>query len=115
MGTNFYAHTNGCDCCKRVDIVHLGKRSAGWTFSFQGSKSVRNFDDWCALVRSADYIQDEYGRMWHAEVLIMEAATWCVGKKRHIGVYPDDGWVDQYGHSFWVDQYGHSFSEGDFS
>lgn len=25
MGTNYYAHVNRCDCCKRQDMVHVGK------------------------------------------------------------------------------------------
>lgn len=107
MGTNFYAHTNVCTCCNRSDIVHLGKRSAGWTFSFQGSETIRNFDDWCRLVRSASRIEDEYGTPIDAEEMIEEAATWGVGTgKRHADLYR------QYA---WIDPYGHSFSDSDFS
>lgn len=107
MGTNFYAHTNVCACCNRFDLVHLGKRSGGWTFSFQGSDTVRNFDDWCNLVRSADRIEDEYGYPLTADEMIKEAQTWQVGKgKRHADYYHDGNWTDQYGHSF---------SDGEFS
>jgi hypothetical protein len=107
MGTNFYAHTNECHCCKRVDIVHLGKRSGGWTFSFQASESVRNFDDWCKLVRSASRVEDEYGYPLTPDEMIKEASTWQVGKgKRH---------ADYYLHESWIDEYGHSFSSSDFS
>ncbi len=101
MGTNFYAHTNACTCCGRSDIVHLGKRSAGWTFSFRASNTVRNFDDWCSLVRSASRIEDEYGSEVPAEEMIEEAATWGVGiGKRHADSYHDGNWIDARGHSF---------------
>lgn len=109
MGTNFYAHIGVCACCKRpIDVIHLGKRSAGWTFSFQGSETVRNFDDWCKLVRSADHVEDEYGCPLTADEMIKEAATWGVGKgMRHAVCYPGD-------HS-WIDSAGHSFSDYEFS
>lgn len=102
MGTNFYAHMDVCECCKRpTDVIHLGKRSGGWTFNSQGSDTVRNFDDWCNLVRSASRIEDEYGYPLTADEMIKEAATWQIGKgKRHADIYPDGNWIDSAGHTF---------------
>lgn len=32
MGTNYYLETNICQCCKRSDVIHIGKNSFGWPF-----------------------------------------------------------------------------------
>jgi hypothetical protein len=35
MGTNYYAHIDTCERCKRPwAVVHLGKSSGGWRFTF---------------------------------------------------------------------------------
>lgn len=50
MGTNYYAvlEANKCECCDRSDKykIHLGKKSCGWNFSFQGFKSGEFSHDW---------------------------------------------------------------------
>ena len=33
MGTNYYLKTS-CECCEQETILHLGKRSCGWRFTF---------------------------------------------------------------------------------
>ena len=38
MGTNYYMRYNVCGCCDRYDEMHIGKKSYGWQFSFQGYK-----------------------------------------------------------------------------
>lgn len=35
MGTNYFLRFNTCSCCKRYDEAHIGKKSYGWSFSFQ--------------------------------------------------------------------------------
>lgn len=99
MSTNYYARLNHCKACDRSDTVHLGKRSGGWAFSFQGSETVQNFDDWCNLVRSADLIEDEYRQVLTADEMIETARTWQDGKK-HAVFYPGGNWLDGNGYSF---------------
>lgn len=106
MSTNYYAKLNYCEACGRGDDTHLGKRSGGWAFLFQGSDTVRTFDDWCALVRSAPLIEDEYGRVITANEMIEMARTWQEGK-RHAVLYPEGNWTDP--------TTGYSFSGHDFS
>ena len=42
MGTNFYWHDdalvckNACEHCANTSVIHVGKRSAGWSFGFRG-------------------------------------------------------------------------------
>jgi hypothetical protein len=106
MSTNYYAKTNACNHCNRVDYVHLGKTSWGWAFSFQGSDTVRNFDDWCNLVRSADLIEDEYQSPLIADEMIQLARDWQKGKQ-HATFYPNP--------ENWLDENGYSFTDNDFS
>lgn len=60
MGTNYYARTNICPHCGHYDERHIGKSSAGWTFSFHGYRpSVLDeqeplLDSWNAW---KDYLQ----------------------------------------------------------
>ena len=35
MGTNFYWRDNPCQHCERYEEIHVGKRSAGWSFGFR--------------------------------------------------------------------------------
>lgn len=40
MGTNYYIVENECKCCDRKDLVHIGKKSWGWAFCFQGYRNT---------------------------------------------------------------------------
>ncbi len=63
MGTNYYVVENVCECCKRHDEkYHIGKKSYGWAFTFQGYK----YDGLTSWQKWKDYlahkqIRDEYG------------------------------------------------------
>lgn len=35
MGTNFYWRDSPCGTCGRYEEIHVGKRSAGWSFGFR--------------------------------------------------------------------------------
>lgn len=95
---NYYAMIDG-------EWVHLGKNSYGWRFSFQGSDVIRTFEDWCALVRSAERIENGYDEPLTADELISEAQAAQTGK-RHADRYPEGSWIDPHGYSFT----GHDFS-----
>lgn len=85
--------------------VHLGKGTGGWAFSFQGSDAIRTFEDWCALVRSAERIESQYGDVLTADEMIALAQQWQ-GGKRHADRYPEGSWIDLHGYSFT----GHDFT-----
>jgi hypothetical protein len=67
MGTNYYVRTAGCkdDCghCSESELVHLGKFSVGWKFSFRADPSWPRDEaihSWLTLAKSGP-IEDEYG------------------------------------------------------
>ena len=67
MGTNFYATTgcpNPCAHCA-PDVLHIGKRSGGWTFGFQAypELGLTTRKAWQAHLRQPGVaITDEYDR-----------------------------------------------------
>ena len=68
MGTNYYLLTEACAHCKRGDEkIHLGKCSAGWSFSFRGYRKhkdwlpegiekVESIEEWRQLVNTPNSI-----------------------------------------------------------
>jgi len=84
MGTNYYLHFDVCEHCDRSDhVMHIGKSSAGWRFSFRGyrlsesgypdldmiedapMKKIQSEDDWRKMIEWATEdrgarIKDEY-------------------------------------------------------
>lgn len=64
MGTNYYVRENECDCCKRYDEYHIGKRSGGWQFSFQSHPNfpseTSSWKGWQAYLAGKS-IYNEYG------------------------------------------------------
>lgn len=62
MGTNYFVTYNECGECGRYDKYHIGKNSAGWTFSLHvdPEKNINNFNDIKSLMKKGK-IYDEYG------------------------------------------------------
>lgn len=115
MGTNYDAHLNVCQHCDRAEeVVHIGKSSVGWTFSFHGTDHFRSWNDWKAeLKRSTTRIVDEYGQRHTFE----EFEKLIEGKRdqpnNHAAQVASGKINDKYG-AHWLDEEGHSFSEGEF-
>lgn len=82
--------------------LHIGKSSAGWTFSFQAHQEpyIHSASDWKAEFRNGGQIFDEYGEE------LSEKEFWkMVGAKKkekhnHAREYPNNCWVDREGNSF---------------
>lgn len=122
MGTNYYlpkACPNPCDHCSEEGL-HIGKRSAGWTFGFQAypDESLMSWEAWKERIRTAGKVVDEYGDEFtpeEFESLVLETLDpW--GPRRltprhrdalttHSG-YDDRRFYDAEGWDFWI---------GDFS
>jgi len=98
MGTNYYLRTNICECCNRYDEVHIGKSSAGWSFTFHGMESIRTAAHWAAEFAKGR-IFDEYGDETSVEDFwkLVEAKRL---NKRHADAHPDGAHIDPEGHSF---------------
>jgi len=115
MSTNYYMKTSTSQADD--DGLHLGKRSAGWRFTFKGDKDLKvvSFENWKDMVvkfRSQGFrVYDEYGveqdlpaffRMvenWHKDG--NSNTQWCKDN------YHDDGNV-------WTDEDGNDFIDGEF-
>ena len=108
MGTNYYAITNECAACGRHDVIHLGKSSAGWQFTFQYNggrlyKNVREMKRWL----SGKVIHDEYGQLvTHADFWKMVENKQKHEPHNHALEYPSNT-------TYLIERY--SFSDGEFS
>ena len=62
MGTNYYLHTTKGIIKKSPVIQHIGKKSAGWKFTFHWIEGVaESVPQWMELTQKGRII-DEYGR-----------------------------------------------------
>lgn len=62
MSTNFYLHRDFCKCCgKPKEILHIGKRSAGWKFLFEYRNELREYRDLDSFLDTG-VIYNEYDR-----------------------------------------------------
>lgn len=135
MGTNYYAHVGCCEHCGKPDyILHIGKSSCGWTFSFRGYRdgattydhkfkylTIKSEDAWkLFLCQDNTKIFDEYGQE------ISVGSFWVmVDSKRNepnnhaqltINGDPKMGSLSAYYvNQNWVDGHGNSFTDSEFS
>lgn len=126
MGTNFYAIFKACPHCGHGESIHIGKRSAGWKFSFHGTDTIRSWVDWKEKLSDPSVlIQNEYGeRLTFDEFRQTVEATEghdldhineClegVNSPYHTREYARNGLKNG---SLWHDPEGWSFSSGEFS
>lgn len=142
MGTNFHYRTNICGHCDRYQEIHVGKRSAGWSFAFRGYPHVL-FDvehpEWgydhespfgFAVLSRADWrkvFADTPGGLWDecGRRVDGDLVTWLnqheapdaaqIGKER--AMTSTAWWSDSYspGSRAWRDAEGFRFDAGEFS
>jgi hypothetical protein len=110
MGTNYYAVFK----IKRVSpwdesyhervLLHIGKRSGGWRFSWRGYYNHEDFGEiktvakWREVLGAAIEVVDEYNCAIDIDEFVTMATTWK--GKSHTASFPFDGnWHDGY-HSF---------------
>jgi len=92
MGTNYYLRVSGCknpcEHCRAPQLIHLGKSSAGWTFSFRAYPEpgdigrdelgtagiVDDFTSWRKLLDLGE-IEDEYGLTVTRDELLAEVES----------------------------------------
>lgn len=92
MGTNYYWYEEkkACECCGRpFEPLHIGKSSAGWTFSLHvlPEQGIVDLESWVQKWRSGGIIEDEYGRQRTVEDMldIITKRSHPRGLSRHIG------------------------------
>ena len=117
MGTNYYLYNRNkvCECCNRTDeedILHIGKSSYGWSFSFRGytekynSPIIKDVKEWISQISNPDsFIMDEYNNE------ISKDEFWGLvhskeNDRNHALLYKEGNWTDEAGNSF----SGHEFS-----
>lgn len=65
MGTNYYLNVSVCQHCGRSEeILHIGKSSSGWKFSFRvyEDKKINSVNDWIKLIeKDNNIIGGQYG------------------------------------------------------
>ena len=114
MGENYYHVRNVCPTCGRGDErEHIGKSSAGWSFSFHTDPDLpRSFAEWRERLKEGE-IRDEYG-----ERITLEEFTAMVERKKGGRNHAAECGPQRDPRSRYrdfVDPEGHSFSEGEFS
>ena len=118
MGVNYYIR-NGkkeCVCCgSEVDnMLHIGKKSFGWEFSFKAHKdlNINSFGDWIKFLdNSTEDIIDEYGDVISkTDFYIMVERSKNCKNKNHYKEYKNN----PYNTSF-LDEDGYSFDYAEFS
>ena len=124
MGTNYYARYEICECCKRYEELHIGKSSAGWSFSFRGYSEeymlygVKSFDDWKRVIKEHNMkIYDEYGNYITLDefIGIVESKKggenlFTYSKKNGVQSSIDLSVLER----MWLDNEGNSFSDMEF-
>ena len=86
MGTNYYARTNGCECCNRYDELHIGKSSAGWCFALHiiPDMGLTTLDAWKNLLaQPRTQIRNEYGDSVTVSELLSAITERACGEKGH--------------------------------
>lgn len=108
MGTNYYMRIDPCKYCgSSNDILHIGKLSGGWTFSFQAHDNIKSFKELIKFINSHNAeIYDEYEKkisLNNFKELVKSSKN---EKHNHTKEYPEGSFLDEEGNSF---------SEGEFS
>jgi len=116
MGTNYYARINCCEHCDRPEkIIHIGKSSAGWTFSFHATDEIRSWLEW------KEFLDKPNVRIFNEcnEEISFEDFEKLVESKKsepnnHVLYCREMRESDSYLQTQFLDEEGNSFSEGEF-
>lgn len=114
MGMNYYAHFNVCDKCGKPEhILHIGKSSHGWTFSFRGYneidtlaidekiKTIKSYKDWLDVILAYNpTIKNEEGDMISLQEFMRIVLDKSLSPNNHAVQYKEGTWLDEFGNSF---------------
>jgi len=124
MGTNYYLRKNICPCCSRYDEIHIGKSSAGWSFSFHGFRKendegliIISYKDWLKELQNGE-IYDEYGRKVTLEEFMKLVENKKDASLNHTAYCRNSDCEFNRKHAeeyCWLDESGNSFQAGEWS
>ncbi len=124
MSTNYYFQPTNDNPLAAYGSIHVGKSSAGWTFSFHGydikaayrnltvesglsvrcsvpELIVKDFPAVVGMLESGGKLTNEYGETMETQEFIEMVLKKQSSANNHGRLYPnDDSWVDARGHSF---------------
>lgn len=105
MGTNYYVQRSCPEACAHCSLEdrHIGKRSAGWQFTFRAHQGITSRSDWESLIREPAVVVDEYGQK------ITPEEFWTLVDQTR------NGRQHQPGDASWVDPDGWDFLDVEFS
>ncbi len=109
MGTNYYARINICKCCgKPEEEIHIGKSSAGWTFTFHATEKIRSYKEWLKILSKKETeIYNEYDEKVYIKDFKRMVENKRTEKNNQARDYPEEG--------SYLDEEGNSMSLGGFS
>lgn len=124
MGTNYFMMHDRCAHCGREERMHIGKKSAGWRFSFRGHDNIRSWVDWMReLSRSDVLIRNEHGDVVSLEqfIKVVESSKeephdhidYCINSSEQSD--RDYIWRKLLDNTAWHDNENFSFSATEFS
>jgi len=124
MGMNYYLKINICPTCNRSDVIHIGKSSCGWTFSFQGFKErsdcemigqqILSYKDWLEVLPMG-IITNEDGKEISLDEFKEKVESKRNESNNHTVVVRKDSSLRLHAENCWLDDEGNSFMSGDFS
>jgi len=92
MGTNFYIPENHPKAEGMTEEErHVGKRSMGWNFLFQGHPHIKTVDAWKAELNKYGQVEDEYGGLIPLDEFWEMALSWK--GKSHLDLNDGLGWL----------------------
>ncbi len=109
MGTNYYVQFKTCEHCHHVPTdLHIGKSSAGWTFSFHAipDLGLTSWEAWRYFLVDENIV-DEYGRHCYLIDFVSMVERKTTEARSHAKEYQSD--------NDYLDPEGHSFSDVEFS
>lgn len=114
MSTSFYVEIPKCAICRRPkQRFHIGERSGGWKFLWQGyllgedsptGEPLKTLGQWAdVLWVPTNVIKDEYGSVYTPTELLKMTKEWNDDPKnglQHAKEHGADSWVDESGENF---------------
>ena len=107
MGTNFYVAPEKCHCCDHTPKpTHIGKKSAGWSFSFHATKELKSWAAWKTFLSNNEIVDElgdpvtleEFSAMVENTKLDRNHTTHC--KENHPEHAKESCFLDPEGYSF---------------